>query len=116
MSTLERLKAAQEKRRHSMTLGEETIDLVPLTALQAQPIIKQFSDVAGLTADDPRLLDLYIELIAHCACDHGTNERLFNSEEGREVLRELPMTELFQLGAAAAEASGLGGPADAKKN
>jgi hypothetical protein len=69
-----------------------------------------------LAADDPRLMDLYVELIARCVCEPGTTDRVFDSDEGRELIRQLPMGHLFEMGFSAAEVCGLGGPKDAKKN
>lgn len=116
MNSFERLKAAQDSRKRRIEIDGVELEVVPLSAAQAQPLVKKFAGTQGLDADDPRLFDLYVELIAACVCEPGTTERVFDSDAGRELVRQLPMGHLFQLGFEAAEVCGLGGPKDSKKN
>lgn len=117
MNTLQKLREAHQKRCKTVNVCGVEVGLKPLTVAEAQPLIAQFSDVAGLKADDPRLVGLYVELIARCAVEPGTSEKALDSDDGRAMIRDLPMGELFDLGFTAAEVSGLGGKAaDAKKN
>ena len=115
MSTLNRLQAAHANRCRTVTVCGVEVGIRPLTAAQAQPLVKEFADCAGLTADDQRLMNLYIEIIARSAVEPGTSTLALDSDDGRALLRDLPFGDLFQLGFAAAEASGLGGSKDEPK-
>ena len=115
MTTLERLRQAHLDRCKTVTVSGVEVGMRPLTVTEAQPLISKFAELAGVSADDPRLLQFYIELIALCAVEPGTTSKALDSDEGRDLIRNLPMGDLFELGFAAAEASGLGGEA-AKKN
>lgn len=119
MTTLEKLREAHQKRCKTANVGGVDIVLAPMTAAAGMALLKSFAAIDGMAADDPRLVDFYCEMIVKCAVEPGTAAKALDSDEGRELVRGLPMQELLELGFLAAEVNGFAkekDESDAKKN
>ena len=64
--------------------------------------------------DSDTMLSMFVEVLASSIVN-GELKPICNSDEGREVIRNLPIGTLMKLGQAAMEHSGLSVPADEQK-
>lgn len=117
MSTLDRIREAHKARCKVVTVAGVEVTLAPITAAAAMALQARHADDAGKTDDDPQLLELWIDTIAATARDG--EGLVFDSDDGREVLRSLTLAELADIGGEALLMAGLAkvkDEADAKKN
>jgi len=117
MSTLDKIREAHRARRKAVKVAGVDVSLAPISAASAMALQKRHADKAGTTDDDPALLELWIDTIAATARDEAG--LVFDSDDGRAVLRELTLDELADIGGEALLMAGLAKPkdeADAKKN
>ncbi len=119
-STLDRLKEVQQKRRQIVKVGDVEVTVMPMTAAAGMQLAKRFDALfadGDVMADDPLLLEFYTELVALTVVEPDSNELALNSDEGRALFRSLTIRDQMELGAAAADASGIAHEVnDAKKN
>jgi hypothetical protein len=103
MNTLDKLRAAQERRCVTVDVGDVPVTLAPLTAADGLALRSVFAGIDGLQADDPRLVEFYCELIARSAIEPDTGAKALDSDAGRALIRSLPAMEMMHIGAAAAQ-------------
>jgi hypothetical protein len=117
VSTLDKIREAHRARRKAVKVAGVEVSLAPISAAAAMALQKRHADKAGTTDDDPALLELWIDTIAATARDDSG--LVFDSDDGRELLRELSLDELADIGGEALLMAGLArakDEADAKKN
>lgn len=117
MSTLDKIREAHRARRKAVKIAGVDVSLAPISAAAAMALQKRHADKAGATDDDPSLLELWIDTIAATARDD--EGLVFDSDDGRTLLRELALDELADVGGEALLMAGLAaakGESDAKKN
>lgn len=119
MNTLEKLRLAHQQRCQTVDVGGVSVVLAPMNALDGIEIQRQFAAVQGFKGNDPALLNFYVELVARSAVEPDTHAKALDSDEGRALVRSLPMLVQIEIGAAAAQVNGFMRPAEesqAKKN
>lgn len=112
MNTLEKLRLAHQQRCQTVDVGGVPVVLAPMNALDGIEIQRHFAAVDGFQGNDPALLNFYVELVARSAVEPDTHAKALDSDEGRALVRSLPMLEQIELGAAAAKVNGFLKPAD----
>lgn len=109
-TSLERLQASVAAELRTVEVRGVPLALSRLTAVDAIALMRVYEslpkDAEGNPTSDDATLDFYLRLVGKSIIEPDTQERLYDSDEGRNVLTALG-TDLFVIGQVATELNGL---------
>ena len=110
MMTAEQLRDAFRSSRKSVTITLSDFGEIRLTQMvvsDAMPLLEVAASFASKAVSTSEMAEFWVSIISKCVVDEA-GELVFDSDEGRSIVRGLRIDWLTELGNAAVAINGIG--------